>query len=73
MPSDNNSKKYSFPTSLDLIESRIQTIDPIKYASTRNFENGALTLLGPYISAWGYLYKRIMNHVFSLEARMECY
>ena len=46
MPSDNNSIKYSFPTSLDLIESRIQAIDPIRYASTRNFENGALTLLG---------------------------
>ena len=67
MPSDNNSSKYSFPTSLDFIESRIQAIDPIKYASTRNFENGALTLLGPYISRGVISTKRIMNHVFSLE------
>ena len=67
MPSDSNFKKYSFPTSLDFIESRIQAIDPIKYASTRNFENGALTLLGPYISRGVISTNRIMNHVFSLE------
>ena len=42
--------QYNFPTDWESIQDRIQAVDPIKYAATRNFENGALTLLGPYIS-----------------------
>lgn len=40
----------SFPTDYDSILERIQAIDPAKYASTRNFEHGAVTRLSPYIS-----------------------
>ncbi len=39
-----------FPTDFDSILARIDQVDPVKYASTRNFINGAVTRLSPYIS-----------------------
>ena len=58
---------YDFPTDWNAIQDRIKAIDPIKYASTRNFENGALTLLGPYISRGVLSTKHIFEHVKSLD------
>ncbi len=40
----------SFPTDLETIESRIKEIQPRVYASTRNFVDGQVTYLSPYIS-----------------------
>ena len=57
----------NFPTDWKSIYDRIQAIDPIKYASTRNFENGALTLLGPYISRGVISTKFVFEHVNSLD------
>ena len=39
-----------FPTSYEEVKQRLKTIDPIKYGKTRNFTNGAVTHLSPYIS-----------------------
>ncbi|MEY3873902.1 MAG: hypothetical protein RL363_623, partial [Bacteroidota bacterium] len=39
-----------FPTSYHSIIERINGIDPVKYANTRNFINGSITYLSPYIS-----------------------
>lgn len=39
-----------FPTAYDSIVERINNIDPIKYAKTRNFINGDITYLSPYLS-----------------------
>jgi deoxyribodipyrimidine photo-lyase len=39
-----------FPTTYDLVVERINTINPIKYAKTRNFINGDVTYLSPYLS-----------------------
>jgi deoxyribodipyrimidine photo-lyase len=39
-----------FPTTYDSIVERINTINPIKYAKTRNFINGDVTYLSPYLS-----------------------
>lgn len=39
-----------FPTDYNSILQRIMEIDPGKYAKTRNFLNGAVTYLSPYIS-----------------------
>ena len=58
---------YDFPTDWDSIQDRIHSIEPIKYASTRNFENGALTLLGPYISRGVISTKRVLEHIQSLD------
>ena len=57
----------NFPTDWNSIQDRIEAIDPIKYASTRNFENGALTFLGPYISRGVISTKSIFEHVNSLD------
>ena len=57
----------NFPTDWNAIQDRIEAIDPIKYASTRNFENGALTFLGPYISRGVISTKSIFEHVNSLD------
>ena len=39
-----------FPTSHAEILQRVRHIDPIKYGSTRNYINGSVTYLSPYIS-----------------------
>ncbi len=39
-----------FPTDFVEILKKIDLIDPIKYASTRNFKNGNVSRLSPYIS-----------------------
>ena len=39
-----------FPTDFDSILKRVDTIDPVRYARTRNFKDGAVTYLSPYIS-----------------------
>lgn len=39
-----------FPTSYDEIKQRIRKIEPVKYGKTRNFTDGAVTYLSPYIS-----------------------
>jgi deoxyribodipyrimidine photo-lyase len=41
---------YSFPTDYQEILNRIENVHPIKYAKTRNFINGQITYLSPYIS-----------------------
>ncbi|MGI9532916.1 FAD-binding domain-containing protein [Lutimonas sp.] len=39
-----------FPTSMKEINDRIDRIDPVKYAKSRNYLNGAISYLSPYIS-----------------------
>lgn len=41
---------FNFPTSYQQIIERINHINPIQYSKTRNFLNGAVTYLSPYIS-----------------------
>ncbi len=42
--------QQEFPTDLLSIEKRIEEINPIAYAKTRNFLTGAVTRLSPYLS-----------------------
>lgn len=58
---------HSFPTNLTAIEQRIQEIEPVKYASTRNFKDGAVTRLSPYISRGVISTKQVMDHIYSLQ------
>lgn len=39
-----------FETKIEKILEKIETIDPVKYGKTRNFTDGAVTKLSPYIS-----------------------
>ncbi|MFT5238937.1 MAG: deoxyribodipyrimidine photo-lyase [Flavobacteriaceae bacterium] len=43
-------KTTMFPTSYDEVLQRVRKIDPIKYAASRNYINGSVTYLSPYIS-----------------------
>lgn len=45
-----NHPAATFPTDLDSIIDRIESIDPVAYGRTRNFLSGAVTRLSPYIS-----------------------
>ncbi len=40
----------NFPTAYSDILQKIETINPIEYAATRNYIDGAVTILSPYIS-----------------------
>ena len=52
-----------FPTSYDAILECIATIDPIKYSSSRNFIDGAVTYLSPYIARGVISTKQVMESV----------
>ena len=56
--------KNMFPTHYETILSKINTIHPEKYAKTRNFLNGDITYLSPYISRGVISTKQVMDLVF---------
>jgi len=60
-----NPNSVSFPTGYDFILERINSIDPIKYAQTRNFLNGHITYLAPYISRGVISNKQILDSVLN--------
>jgi len=54
-----------FPTAISDINARISKIDPEKYASTRNFADGSVTRLSPYISRGVISTKHVYDHLLS--------
>jgi deoxyribodipyrimidine photo-lyase len=52
-----------FPTQYESILERIQAIDPIKYAQTRNYLNGRITYLAPYISRGVISLPQVLNAI----------
>ena len=54
---------YHFPTSLEEIKARLDTIDTVAYGRSRNFLNGAVTYLSPYITAGVISTKQVMHHI----------
>jgi len=55
-----------FPTSMPEIHQRVRQIDPVKYAKTRNFVNGSVTRLSPYISRGVVSTKGLLRYVLDL-------
>lgn len=55
----------TFPTDYPSILQRIDSIDPMQYAKTRNFTDGAVTYLSPYISRGVISVKRVRDAVLS--------
>jgi deoxyribodipyrimidine photo-lyase len=55
--------QISFPTDYESILERIEAIDPIKYAQTRNFLNGRITYLSPYLSRGVISLPQILNSI----------
>ena len=56
-------KHLSFPTEYEKIIERVNAIDPIKYAKTRNFINGQITYLSPYITRGVISTKQVMEKI----------
>ncbi len=54
---------YSFPVTYNEILQRIDKIDPTAYATSRNYADGAVTLLSPYISRGVISTKTIFDHL----------
>ncbi len=54
-----------FPTSYDEIMQRVSQINPVKYGTTRNYVNGAVTYLSPYISRGIISTKSVLSEVLS--------
>ena len=54
-----------FPVTISEILQRVQNINPVKYGSTRNFLNGAVTYLSPYISRGVISTKFILSEVLN--------
>lgn len=59
--------KINFPTDLSGIDQSIAQIYPLKYSQTRNYKNGTLTYLGPYISRGVISTKRVYEHIKQLQ------
>ncbi len=62
---DNHIPQNEFVTDYPLILQKLQRIQPVKYAKTRNFINGAVTYLSPYISRGVISIKQVQQAVLS--------
>lgn len=58
-------KTPNFKTSFDFISERIDSIDPIAYGRTRNYIDGKVTYLSPYISRGVISTKHILESVLN--------
>ena len=56
-----------FPSNLKEIEAKVLQIDPVRYGFTRNFSDGSVTKLSPYISRGVISTKRVFEHLLSLD------
>ena len=56
-------KAYMFQTDYDQIIEKIESIDPISYGKTRNFIDGDVTYLSPYISRGVISTKQLLKYV----------
>ena len=52
----------SFKTEIDEIKKLVISIDPARYACSRNFKKGAVSKLGPYISRGTLSTKNLSSH-----------
>lgn len=62
-PEIEDSLSIYFPTDYESIVERVRQIDPVRYAKSRNFINGNVTYLSPYISRGIISVKQVMETV----------
>jgi deoxyribodipyrimidine photo-lyase len=60
-----NEHEISFPTDYNAILERVNNIDPLRYGKTRNFIDGAVTYLSPYISRGVISVKQVQESVLA--------
>ena len=63
-PETEQNNVVHFPTAYEQILERINNVNPLQYSKTRNFLNGAVTYLSPYISRGIISVKQVMESVF---------
>ena len=56
---------YTFETEYSSILKKLDQVDPVKYGRTRNYLNGAVTYLSPYISRGVISTKQVLEHVLA--------
>jgi deoxyribodipyrimidine photo-lyase len=61
----NQTPQIEFVTDYDLIIEKLQHINPVKYAKTRNYISGGVTYLSPYISRGVISVKQVQQAVLS--------
>ncbi len=61
----NETPQIEFTTDYNLILEKLQHINPVKYAKTRNYINGAVTYLSPYISRGVISVKQLQQAVLN--------
>jgi deoxyribodipyrimidine photo-lyase len=61
----------AFPTDYQSILQKIDQIDPIKYGKTRNYIDGAVTYLSPYISRGVISTNQVLNYILEKGYRIE--
>lgn len=65
----NGTHKIDFPTSYTTILDRVNSVDPIAYGPSRNYVDGAVTYLSPYISrgviSTSFIYKELLKRNFN--------
>ena len=54
-----------FTTDYKTILEKLDEVDPLKYGKTRNFVNGAVTYLSPYISRGVISTKQVLLHILA--------
>ena len=54
-----------FTTDYKTILEKLDEVDPLKYGKTRNFVNGAVTYLSPYISRGVISTKQVLLHILT--------
>jgi deoxyribodipyrimidine photo-lyase len=63
--SDKENSMIQFPTGYSAIIERVNKINPLQYAKTRNFIDGAVTYLSPYISRGVISIKQVQESVLA--------
>jgi deoxyribodipyrimidine photo-lyase len=56
-------KNLTFPTDINAVYERLENIEPIKYCKNRNFIDGDVTQLSPYISRGVISTKIVLQHL----------
>ena len=60
-----------FTTDYKTILEKLDEVDPLKYGKTRNFVNGAVTYLSPYVSRGVISTKQVLLHILAKGYKMQ--
>ena len=56
----------AFPTQIEEIIKRLNSIEPVQYAATRNYSDGSVTYLSPYLSRGVISTRKVYEYIMTL-------